>query len=142
MVPGTVSVLRNFGDWFASLVVEGGSARESPGKALRRQLRPNAYSDPPVDVDFQASHEYSPGLLYLTNVRTQKSYTIKTDEGDSEVLLINNGTIYYRVNDSIFRAPIGPENVGMPVLIATDQQIPDVHWAFLGPSVKAPAAKR
>jgi len=140
-VPGSASVLKNFGDWFAGLAVEGKSTRESPGKARRGILHNNAYEDSPVDQALKDNQEYSPGLLYLTNLRTRKSYTIQTGEGDSEVLLIDNGTVYYRVNDSIFRAPIGPENVGMPVLIATDSSVPDVHWAFLGPPTKTATAR-
>ena len=48
---------------------------------------------------------------------------VMTKEGDSEVLLIEDGVVYYRVNDSVFRAAVGQEGVGMPALLATDAHI-------------------
>jgi hypothetical protein len=47
------------------------------------------------------------GELSLFNIRTDKKYTIDTGQGDSEILLIDGETVYYRVNDSVYKARIG-----------------------------------
>jgi hypothetical protein len=143
-VPGTASVLKNFGDWMAGTVIDGNSSKQSPGREHRKDIyggRRQSPVEPTADYAWSVSNQYSPGELSVLNARSGKQYTIETHEGDSEVLLVENGTIYYRVNDSIFRAPIGQENVGTPVLMATDPHIPDVHWAFLGPPTEATTRK-
>jgi hypothetical protein len=135
-VPGSESILKNFGDWFATTVIVGNSHKESPGKSNRRpsSMR-NAFH---VDYLFESEELYSPGQLYLVNARTRQSYRIVTNEGDSEVLLIEDGVIYYRVNDSVFQAPIGPKSIGTPALMASDNLVPDVHWAFFEPAKTHP----
>ncbi len=55
-----------------------------------------------------------------------------TGHGDSEVLLVQDDIVYYRVNDKIFKAPIiKGETLGEAKLLIQDERVPDIHWAFI-----------
>jgi hypothetical protein len=72
-----------------------------------------------------------PGRLDVYNIDTEKLFTITTNQGDSEILLIEDGTVYYRVSDRLYRVPITDSGFGAATLIATDEAIRDAHWAFI-----------
>jgi len=57
-------------------------------------------------------------------------YAIRTNQGDREILLVEDGIAYYRVSDRIYSAPIGDAEIGQPTLVAKDELIRDVHSAF------------
>ena len=78
---------------------------------------------------------YFPGILFLYDIRTGKKYTIETNQGDSEILLVEEGIMYYRVNDRILKAKIGKESIGEPELVVEGEIVPDIHWAFMGPEI-------
>ena len=50
---------------------------------------------------------------------------------DHEVLLVENGLVYYRAADQLFSAPINRDGIGTPRLLATDDSVRDAHWAFI-----------
>jgi hypothetical protein len=54
-------------------------------------------------------------------------------QGDSEILLVQDETVYYRVFDAIYKAAIiDGKSLGEPELLVKDGQIvPQIHWAFL-----------
>jgi hypothetical protein len=133
-VPGAISRLRDFGLWIASTVQEGDSRRESPGKAHRSQV--TTRTGRPVDLVLSEHNIYSPGLLFFHNVGTGKEFTIETKEGDCEVLLIDGGTLYYRVNRAIYKAALGPSGVEKTTQLVEDDVVRDIHWAFIGPPVQ------
>jgi len=72
-----------------------------------------------------------PGRLDIYNINTEKLYTITTNQGDSEILLIEDNTVYYRVSNRLYKAPITDSGIGAATLIATDEAIRDAHWAFI-----------
>jgi hypothetical protein len=72
-----------------------------------------------------------PGRLHLYNIETERLDTIVTNQGDSEILLIENDTVYYRVSDRLYSAPITEKGIGAAKLIAKDDLIRDSHWAFI-----------
>jgi hypothetical protein len=76
-----------------------------------------------------------PGELYLYNIQSHRKYTIKTGQGDSEILLVDGDTVYYRVrvNDTLYKARLGATAVDDPVKMATGSDVQLAHWAFLGP---------
>lgn len=136
---GGSSSMRAFGSWIAINTGElkpnrhpkdGGvhvdpNERESPGSVLRH---------PKVDVLFRDANQYFPGEMVLYDSKSGKKYPIKTDQGDSEVLLVDGTTVYYRVNDTLYRADIS--SLGSPVPILNDDSIvPFAHWAFMGPTL-------
>jgi hypothetical protein len=86
---------------------------------------------PSVTEAFEESAVVYPGRLHLYDIDTERVYTIETKQGDSEVLLIENGTVYYRASDRLYSVPITDKGIGVARLIATDEAIRDAHWAFI-----------
>ena len=72
-----------------------------------------------------------PGRLDLYDANTEKMYNIVTNQGDSEILLVEDNTVYYRVSDRLYSAAIGKEGLEPAKLLATSESIRDVHWAFV-----------
>jgi len=71
-----------------------------------------------------------PGRLHLFNAETGQLHTITTNQGDSEILLVENGSVYYRASDRLYKAQITPDGItGTRLLVQTDV-IRDAHWAF------------
>jgi len=132
-VPGALSEFRAFGRWVASVTADDNRQnprRASPGKENRR-AGPLSSGFPP-DQRFDMFGRYYPGKLVLFNAESGARIEVDTDEGDSEVLLISGSSVYYRVNDAVFRGEINKTELGKRTLLARDETIRDVHWAFLG----------
>jgi hypothetical protein len=132
-IPGSRSLPCAFGSWVAATAREfdDSQKRISPGRE-RRQQQPSPHGRP-VDSDFQEHRVYAPGILFLFNAETGKSVVVETGEGDSEVLLIDSGDLYYRVNASIYKARLTDAGIGPAQVLVTDAAVFNVHWAFLGP---------
>jgi hypothetical protein len=112
--------------------------RESPGSVFRRNVVNSTSSDKfrvTIDSRFQDSAFYFSGDLTLYNIDSQREYTIKTGQGDSEILLVQDDTVYYRVNDTLYKAQIGQTKIGDPQRILQDDLVQLSHWAFIGPSL-------
>jgi hypothetical protein len=86
---------------------------------------------PSMTEAFESAPVVYPGRLAVYNIDTEKLFTITTNQGDSEILLIEDNTVYYRVSDRLYKAPITDSGIGAASLIATDEAIRDVHWAFM-----------
>lgn len=80
---------------------------------------------------FEKSRDIYPGRLHIYDVRNEHVYTIDTRQGDSEVLLIEDGAVYYRASDKLYSAQITDNGIGAARLVATSDIMRDVHWAFL-----------
>lgn len=80
---------------------------------------------------------YPEGVLYLLNLKTLKYIEWDAKEngefqGNSEVLLIANEIVYYRINDKIYKAPIiDGQKLGKTELLIQDDRVQDIHWAFI-----------
>lgn len=72
------------------------------------------------------------GRLHLYDVDHGRLFTITTDQADSEVLLIDGQTVYYRVVDSLYSADVTDKGIQGQRLILKSDVIDDVHWAFMG----------
>ena len=131
-VPGNSSRnVRAFGPWIAGMVDEGLGSRNfrlSPGRH-----RPT--DDQIVTVDDYLENEkiYRPGTLFVYNVTTHRYYQWDTQDGDSEVILIQDDQVYYRVDHTIYRASIGEKALEKPGLLVESPEVPGIHWAFFGP---------
>ncbi len=102
----------------------------SPGKDERRKKAKSTGTA----FDKRANYlgVYFPGTLYLLNVHTKNYIEWETGQGDSEILLVQDETVYYRVNDKIFKASIiDGEKLGESELLIQDDRVPDIHWAFI-----------
>lgn len=47
------------------------------------------------------------------------------------MVLVDGTSIYYRVNDTLYRAEIGRSTIQNSVEIVRDENIQLAHWAFL-----------
>lgn len=132
---GNYSNINSYGKWLAGVVYDytGQSYndnKESPGKDVRVKL--NSQNEFNADIRFYYFNIYSPGILYLFNTYTQKYIEWNTGQGDSEILLVEDDKVYYRVNDEIYKASIlKGEKLGKPELLIKGPQVLDIHWAFI-----------
>jgi hypothetical protein len=133
---GNATNVQAWGHWFAGAVIVG--TREnmyfqnisSPGKAVRDSV----YMECSFDEMAQNYGFYRPGILYLFNTDTEKYIEWDTRQGDSEILLVQDEVVYYRVFDTIYKVSIeNGEKLGQAELLVKDNQIvPYIHWAFFG----------
>jgi len=72
-----------------------------------------------------------PGKLHLYDIETERVLSIETRQGDSEILLVDGGTVYYRVTNRLYSAPILDSAIGRATLLATDDAVLDAHWAWV-----------
>jgi hypothetical protein len=86
---------------------------------------------PSIAGKFLESKLMYPVRLHLYDITSGKIYTIETKQGDSEVLLVDNGSVYYRVSDRLYASPITTNGVGPPKLLVTNDLVRDAHWAFI-----------
>lgn len=74
---------------------------------------------------------YSNGDLFLYHVNTKNKIEWNTGHGDSEILLVKDEVVYYRVYDKIYCAKIiDHKSLDTPELIIQNTLVGDVHWAF------------
>jgi hypothetical protein len=132
---GSSSSIQAWGHWFAGAVVVGVIDNvyfqniPSPGKVARDSV----YMECSFDEIAQNYSFYCPGILYLFNTDTEAYIEWHTGQGDSEILLVQDEMVYYRVFDAIYKAAIiDGKSLGEPDLLVKDGQIvPQIHWAFL-----------
>jgi len=125
--------LRAFGSFIASVAASPKSTAkgESAGRSeWRTQI---AKTGPSISGMFAESYAIFPGHLYVYDVETDRTYSINTGQGDSEVLLIEKGVVYYRASDRLYGAAVSGASLTPGRLLATSEAIRDAHWAFLKP---------
>jgi hypothetical protein len=138
----TDNMIRSFNNWMVGTVYSDNKIfdvkgrlkdkikRVSPGKEKRRKKI--SKTGMPADYRFDYFGVYSPGILYMLNVKTRDYLEWNTGQGDSEILLVENNEVYYRVNDEIFKAPIiNGKKLGKAQLLIKNEMVPDIHWAFI-----------
>jgi hypothetical protein len=107
---------------------------ESPGTSRRQKtLNPSDKQREQATVDslFRNSGAQFVGTVHFYDANSGKRYRLDTLQGDTEVLLISGTTIYYRVNDTLFKAQIGTTNIENTQQILRNDRVQLVHWAFL-----------
>jgi len=122
---------RGFGHFIAIVEAHPKDAqnRESAGRAEWRKAA--SKTGPDVASLFRVAEVVFPGRLHLYDAETERSYTIATNQGDSEILLVENNTVYYRASDRLYSVAIVESSLGTPHLITTADAIRDAHWAFV-----------
>lgn len=83
-----------------------------------------------VKYAIEADDNAYPGRLHIYNVATRRDHLIVTRQADSEVLLVEGDTVYYRVSNRLYQATLAAGGVTNRVLVATSDVLRDVHWAF------------
>jgi len=121
---------RSFDHYLASneTTSKNPGALESAG---RDEWRKDSSNLGPGTQLFLDSTKVYPGKLHLYYIDTGRDYTITTNRGDSEVLLVEKGLVYYRASDRLYSVPITEKGLGTAHLISTNDVIRDSHWAFI-----------
>jgi hypothetical protein len=105
-------------------------SRVSPGKDKRRKKGTDTGT--PFDLRAEFFDSYYPGVLFLHDITSGVTIKWSTNQGDSEILLVENNEVYYRVNDEIYKAPIlNGKKLGKAELLIKNEMVPDIHWAFI-----------
>jgi hypothetical protein len=135
---GNAPIVMAYGHWLTGVVQDGRTYDEnyslqgkiSPGKTARDSV----YIECSFDEQALNDGFYRPGILYLYNANTGIYIEWNTGQGDSEILLVKDEMVYYRVFDAIYKVPIiEGERLGESELLVRDiQVVPDIHWAFFG----------
>ena len=129
---GTFPLVRSFGPFVALIErspVDPEKPRQKGSLANKAWRTTPSRLGPGVDRETFLHNTY-PGTLHLYNADTTKTLTITTNEPDSEILLVENGRVLYRVNDSLFEAKLEAEGLGPASLLVQSDVIRDSHWAF------------
>jgi hypothetical protein len=137
-VAGTIRDM-NHGRYYDKTIMRSGDEydfkRESPGYAERVPIfyeRTDGVWGDCFDERIQYYGTYYPGLLYLFNVHTKDYIEWDTKQGDSEILLVQDDIVYYRVNTKILKSAIVEnKKIGKPELLVDDVRVRDIHWAYL-----------
>jgi hypothetical protein len=70
-------------------------------------------------MEHQTSIVYS-GQTTSLGCGDRENPSINTNQGDSEVLLVENVVVYYRAAEQLYSASIRPDGIGAPHLLAAD----------------------
>lgn len=142
-LPTVFQTLRAHGKWLAGHEVFWVSAGreerikkgvEIPGKKYRRQDTTMWGMD--ADTRFSIQEIFPTGKLFVYNIDTEQyiEWDAKQNEenqADSEILLIDDNKIYFRVNDAIyFRDIVEGKKLGERILLVKEETIPYTHWLF------------
>ena len=66
----------------------------------------NRTTGPDIQASLCLSGMVYPGILHLYDAATEKSYTITTNQADSEIILVENNTVYYRSQTACIRCQL------------------------------------
>ena len=128
-----VPQLRGFGRYIAVTEARAKSAKNLKSAGSEKWKKGNRKLGPELAGRIEGLQEprVYPGKFHIYDVETEKVFPITTDQADSEILLVENGYVYYRVLNKLYAASISDEGIGMARLLATDDAILDAHWAFM-----------
>jgi hypothetical protein len=71
------------------------------------------------------------GRLNIYDVEKEVSYRIETDQADSEILLVEDGKVYYRIANRLYEGRIAEKEITGTKLLATSDLLYDAHWAWI-----------
>jgi len=125
--------LRGFGRYIAVTEKNKMSAKNSKSAGREKWRKGKRTTGPELAerMDNPEDGVVYPGKFHIYDVETEKLFPLTTDQADSEVLLVEDGFVYYRVINQLFVAPISDQGIGVARLLATDDAILDAHWAFM-----------
>jgi hypothetical protein len=129
---GNSSGFRLFSQWLTTIVgMWNPDHKPSPGRENER----NSSTDrlPNVQQEyatFSGRWNWKPGILVLQNLADGRKIRIETGQEDSEVLVIQEDAVLYRVNDTIYQAKIAGDQLKDPTIVVKDEDVPEIHWVF------------
>ncbi len=128
MLAGTLPRIRGFSKWLCGYI---GDDSES---LLNKQLSGSSlWKDRETGLSPALRYEgmYAPGILYFYNPSTKVYFELSTNQADSEVVLIQDNKVIYRVYDELYETEIvRGKKLGKSVLLLKSDYVPDIHWAF------------
>ncbi len=129
---GTCSRRRIFGPWLASIVQYWNpNHAPNPGASNERNVETDTLPNVRELYTVFAGQKCSiPGDLALRNLRTGQTIAFHTGQEDSEILRVEGETVLYRVNDTIYQAKIGGDQLKDATVVVKDEDVPEIHWAF------------
>ncbi|MEJ2079935.1 MAG: hypothetical protein P8020_18095 [Acidobacteriota bacterium] len=130
---GALTQLKPFGHWLAGVPVGKRIKEFTPELVNRVKTEGRVHDNRFVNLLYANPRPE----LFLYNTQTDQSFTIDTGDIESEVLLIDNNQVYYRVKDRLYRSTIREGRVEPPELVAQDPALTGVYWAFMGPACQA-----
>jgi hypothetical protein len=143
--PGSTSRTKLVGPWVVTIQQQARQLEDQGGAVVVKCL-PSDRSDSYTQGEsawtkreygcWQSAWSELPGILILDNLEDGRRIVINTGREDSEVLLATATDVIYRVNDEILQAPITASKIGSASLIAKDDNVPQVHWAFFSKATK------
>jgi hypothetical protein len=145
-VEGNASNGKLFGAWLGLRVgIDNWDRKVSPGReaerstdsallpSVRRLYEANiAAIDRVTTPSYRVPGQYLPGILILRNLSDGRVIRIVTEHEDSEILFADDHAVIYRVDDSIYQAPIDGNQLGKSTVVAHGDDVPEIHWSFWG----------
>lgn len=125
--------VRGFGKYLVTVEgwkKTGHNTRESAGKSAWRRTESKYGRNIAEELD-RSPYAY-PGVLHVYDIDSELTYTIETGQADSEVVLIDEADVYYRVSDQLMVGRIKGKGIEDRHVIATSELFRDAHWAWLG----------
>jgi hypothetical protein len=123
--------LRGFGRYIAATEDKKKTAQNPRSAGSEEWRKGNRETGPDLAVRMADQDFVMSGTLHLYDVDTEKMFTIVTNQGDSEILLVEGGMVYWRVANRLYSAPIADSGIGAQRLLATGEAIRDAHYAFI-----------
>lgn len=68
--------------------------------------------------------------LYLYNIPQNKLIQWNSHSNNAAILHIENNEVYYRINDTLYKAPILEDSIGEPEIIWQSDILKNVHWLW------------
>lgn len=128
ILTGNLSRIRGFSEWLCGYIADDGEYfmdKQRPGSSLWKDRETG--SSPALRYEGM----YAPGILYFYNPSTKIYFELSTNQADSEVVLIQNNKVIYRVYDELYETEIvRGKKLGKSVLLLKSDYVPDIHWAF------------
>ena len=128
ILTGNLSRIRGFSEWLCGYIADDGEYfmdKQRPGSSL--------WKDRATGLSPALRYEgmYAPGILYFYNPSSKVYFELHTNQADSEVVLIQDNKVIYRVYDELYKADLVDGNrLGESWLLLKDDRVPDIHWAF------------
>ena len=123
--------IRGFGRYLAVTETQTKNDRNPRSAGTQSWKKERRRDGPDISDREENWGQVFPGRINIYDVDTDRAFPINTGQGDSEVLLVEAGVVYYRVMDKLYSAPVTAQGVGTATLLATDDAILDAHWAWI-----------
>lgn len=130
-IPCDYPIMHGFNEWITGIIANY-TTKKDYKPSIGQESRKNKQKITGFLFDYKTEKDLQlfEGKLFLFNTSTKKYLEINTKQGDSEIILIKQNKVYYRVFDEIFEGDIGNTQIENVRKIIKHPLVEDVHWAF------------